>query len=325
LNYIVFDLEWNQSNTRKEPEVNELPFEIIDVGAIRMNDNLDMVGEFNQLIKPQVYTHLHHITSKIIHLHMQDLLRGNEFPEVMREFLDFCGEEYIFCTWGTLDLFELQRNMRFYGMEPLSNAPIKYLDVQKLYSIAFEDGKQRRALEVAIDALGMEKDIPFHRAFSDAYYTAKVLAVIPKEVFAYHSYDTFILPQSRKEEIKVEFPGYWKYISREFTDKREAMSDREVASTKCYICHKNVKKKIKWFSTSTSKHYYSIAECPIHGLIKYKARMKKTENESVYVVKTIKFIDEETYKLYEEKKDQIALARKNKKKAALSKKEGEQV
>ena len=103
-----------------------------------------MIGEFNELIKPQVYDQMHHITSKIIHLHMQDLQRGKVFSEVMNEFLDFCGEDYIFCTWGTLDLFELQRNMRFYGMEPLSNGPLKYLDLQKLYSLAFEDGKIKR-------------------------------------------------------------------------------------------------------------------------------------------------------------------------------------
>lgn len=33
MNYIVFDLEWNQSDTGKEQEVKEIPFEIIDIGA----------------------------------------------------------------------------------------------------------------------------------------------------------------------------------------------------------------------------------------------------------------------------------------------------
>lgn len=33
MNYIVLDLEWNQSDTGKEPEVKALPFEIIDIGA----------------------------------------------------------------------------------------------------------------------------------------------------------------------------------------------------------------------------------------------------------------------------------------------------
>ena len=38
MNYIVLDLEWNQSNTGKEPQVKELPFEIIDIGAVKLDD-----------------------------------------------------------------------------------------------------------------------------------------------------------------------------------------------------------------------------------------------------------------------------------------------
>ncbi|MCQ2081475.1 MAG: exonuclease domain-containing protein [Lachnospiraceae bacterium] len=313
MNYIVLDLEWNQSNTGREAECSQIPFEIIDFGAIKVNEDGKMIGEFNQLVKPQIYNQMHHITSKIIHLHMQDLQRGKVFSEVMNEFLDFCGEDYIFCTWGTLDLFELQRNMRFYGMEPLSNGPLKYLDLQKLYSLAFEDGKIKRNLEHAVDELNIPKDIPFHRAFSDAYYTAKVLAMLPKEVFDRYSFDTFMLPQTKSEEIHVSFPDYIKYISREFGSKQEAMADKEVASTKCYLCKKPMKKKVRWFSPNGGKHYYSIAECPVHGFLKYKIRVKKTDTESVYIVKTTKFVDEETAVSYHEKRQQVQENKKKKK------------
>ena len=68
MNYIVLDLEWNQSNTGDEEEVKQIPFEIIDFGAIKLNNRDEMIDEFNQLVKPQVYQHMHHITSKIIHL-----------------------------------------------------------------------------------------------------------------------------------------------------------------------------------------------------------------------------------------------------------------
>lgn len=313
MNYIVLDLEWNQSNTGREPECSLIPFEIIDFGAIKVNEEGKMIGEFNQLVKPQIYNQMHHITSKIIHLHMQDLQRGKTFTEAMNEFLDFCGEDYIFCTWGTLDLFELQRNMRFYGMEPLSEGPLKYLDLQKLYSIAFEDGKIKRNLEYAVDELGISKDIPFHRAFSDAYYTAKVLAFLPKHVFDRYSFDTFMLPQTKADEIHVSFPDYIKYISREFSSKQEAMADKEVASTKCYLCKKPMKKKVRWFSPNAGKHYYSIAECPIHGYLKYKIRVKKTDTESVFIVKTTKFVDEETAVNYAEKRQQVQDNKKKKK------------
>ena len=292
MNYIVIDLEWNQSNTGEEPEVKEIPFEIIDIGAIKLNSEKMMIDEFNQLVKPAVYQHMHKITSNLIHLHMKDLHKGRPFVEVMGDFLSWCGEDYIFCTWGPLDLYELQRNMRYYHMEPLAGKPICFLDVQKLFSIAFEDKKQRRSLEYAIDYLKIEKDIPFHRAFSDAYYTARILSCLEEEILENYSIDTYILPKNRQEEIHVMFHDYMKYISREFPDKQRALEDREVISTKCYLCHKNLRKKIRWFSPN-GKHYYSVSHCPVHGYMKSKIRIRKSESDSIYVIKTSKFISEE--------------------------------
>ena len=52
MNYIVLDLEWNQSNTGDEEEVKQIPFEIIDFGAIKLNNRDEMIDEFNQLVKP---------------------------------------------------------------------------------------------------------------------------------------------------------------------------------------------------------------------------------------------------------------------------------
>lgn len=311
MNYIVLDLEWNQSNTGMEPEVKTMPFEIIDIGAIKLNEDKVMVGEYNQLIKPTVYQRMHRITGDLIHLHMKDLQKGKPFVEVMEEFLSWCGEDYIFCTWGPLDLFELQRNMHYYGMEPLSSKPIRFLDIQKLFSIAYEDKKARRSLEYATDYLNIKKDIPFHRAFGDAYYTAEILASIENSVLENYSIDTYILPKTRKEEIHVLFSDYVKYISREFEDKQKALEDREVISTKCYLCHKNIRKKIRWFSPN-GKNYYSVSLCPVHGYMKAKIRIRKSENDKVYVVKTAKLISEEDCQKILQKKEQAKEHRKAK-------------
>lgn len=313
MEYIVLDLEWNQSNTGEEPEIKEIPFEIIDMGAIKLNSDRDMIDEFNQLVKPVVYQHMHKITSKIIHLHMKDLQKGRHFEEVIREFSDWCGKDYIFCTWGPLDLYEMQRNIRYYGLKPLSDVPIRFLDAQKLFSIAYEDSKLRRSLEYAIDFLHIEKDIPFHRAFSDAYYTAKILKQLPEEVLVNYSIDTFILPKTREEEIHVFFHDYMKYISREFRDKQEALEDKEVISTKCYLCHKNLRKKIRWF-TPNGKHYYSVTTCPVHGFMKSKIRIRKSEGDNVYVIKTSKFISEEDCLKISKKREEAKEHRKQKRK-----------
>lgn len=316
MNYIVLDLEWNQGNPAKEPEVYGVPFEIVEIGAIKLNEQKEMVGEFNQLIKPRLYHEMNHITRKLIHLQMEQLEQGKPFTKVYKEFMDWCGDEYLFCTWGPLDLTELQRNMKHYDLEPLSDRPLKFYDVQKLFSIAYEDRKTRRTLEYAVDFLEIEKDIPFHRAFSDAYYTAKVLAKITDEkVLMNYSFDTFIKPKTRNEEIKIVFDNYAKFISHEFFDKTEAMEDKEVISCRCYLCHKNIRRKVKWFSPN-GKHYYAISYCDKHGYMKGKIRIRKTEEGMVYVVKTEKFISESEVEEIKERLLKAKEAKKMKKKMA---------
>ena len=302
MNYIVFDLEWNQSNTGKEKEIKEVPFEIIEIGALKLNEEFEIIGEFNRLIKPQIYREMHHITKKLIHLRIEQLQGEKLFKVVAEEFLSWCGSDFMFCTWGPLDLTELQRNMRYYKIPPLSDRPFKFYDIQKLFSIAFEDKKSRRTLEYAIDFLDIKKDIPFHRAFSDACYTAKVLTCIEMWVFKNISFDVFSLPKSKKEEVFEIFDNYAKYISREFDSKQDILEDREIMSTKCYLCRKNIKRKIKWFSPN-GKHYYSIGLCNNHGYVKAKVRIRKAENEKLYAVKTIKLIPESEMVEIKEKKE----------------------
>ncbi len=311
MNYIVFDLEWNQSNTGKENEIKGIPFEIIEIGAIKMNEEFEVISEFNRLIKPQIYKEMHHITKKLIHLRMQELENECFFEEVVNDFLSWCGTDSIFCTWGPLDLTELQRNMKYYNIDPLSDRPLKFLDVQKLFSIGFEDRKSRRTLEYAIDFLEIPKDIPFHRAFSDAYYTAKVLARIDRPLLGNFSFDVFVTPKTKKDEIYIIFDNYTKYITREFESKLDALTDREVMSTKCYLCRKNIKRKIKWFSLN-GKHYYSVGLCNVHGYIKAKVRIRKTDDEGIYVVKTTKLISDEEMLIIKDRQARAKMHKKGK-------------
>ncbi|MBD5459831.1 MAG: exonuclease domain-containing protein [Lachnospiraceae bacterium] len=289
MNYIVLDLEWNQCPEEEEAR-RKLGFEIIEIGAVKLDADRKMISEFGELIRPQIYHEINKITSSLVHVQMKELDRGRPFPEAADAFLRWCGKDYIFCTWGSQDLTELQHNMRFYGMKPLAGGPICFLDVQKLFSLAYEDGKSRRTLEHAVSFLEIPKDIPFHRAFSDAYYTGKILMSIENtEILRRYSYDVFHPPGCREDEISVVFDTYAKYISRVFANKQEAFQDREVISSKCYLCHRNLKKKIRWFGAG-GRHYYCLAYCEKHGYLKGKIRVKRTEDGQVYIVKTTKII-----------------------------------
>ena len=175
MNYIVMDLEWNQSAKGKQFSEDHFPFEIIQIGAAKVNEKLDIVDEWQCTIKPQVYTKLQNTVKKILGITENDLANGTDFVSGVTEFLEWCGEDYTFVTWGSMDITELRRNMKFYDVPENFPKPLLYLDLQKLYSINFSDDKTRMNLKSAIDEQGIKGDEHYHSAMSDARYTAKIM------------------------------------------------------------------------------------------------------------------------------------------------------
>lgn len=318
MNEIVFDLEWNQSPGGKKYANSRLPFEIIEIGALKLNEAGETVDSFHRLIKPQVYNWIHDSIHEVIHVDYKDLAKGIPFPQAAREFIEWCGPEFSFFTWGNQDVMELQRNMKYYEILSLLPGPVTYYDVQKLFGICYEDQKKRRSLEYAIDRLEIEKNQGFHRALADAYYTAEVLKKIePSRILPNSTIDVYQNPKKKRDEIHISYPTYDKYVSREFSEKEKVMKDREVTSTRCPACGKPAKRKIRWF-INNSKIYESISVCPEHGYVKGKIRIRKTEEDRYYAVKTIKNVDAEKAEEIHRKREALRRKRQMKK---LSEKE----
>lgn len=312
MNYIVFDLEWNQSPNGKKYENARLPFEIIEIGAVKLNEKKEVTDSFHRLIKPKVYKWIHDSIHEVIHVDYKDLANGVSFPQAVKEFLEWCGPDWYFFTWGNQDVMELQRNMKYYSLLELLPGPVTYYDVQKLFSIRYEDRKQRRSLEFAAEYLEIEKKYGFHRALADAYYTAEVLKKIEDSyILPNSSIDVYQNPKNKKEEIYISYPMYDKYVSREFGTKEKMMKDREVTSTRCPVCHRAAKRKIRWFMNN-SKIYYSISVCEEHGPVKGKIRIRKTEEEKYYAVKTLRLADIEEAEGFRERRDILRKKRKSK-------------
>ena len=315
MNYIVFDLEWNQSPNGKKFQNDRLPFEIIEIGAVKMNARKEIVDTFHRLIKPQVYKWIHDSIREVIHVNYSDLVKGVPFSEAVEDFLRWCGEDWGFCTWGNQDVMELQRNMKYYGILDRLPGPVTYYDVQKLYSICYEDGKSRRSLEYAIDKLNIEKEKDFHRALADARYTAEVVKEIDDiSIFSNSSLDVYQNPKTKKEEIHISYPLYDKYVSREFSQRERIMKDREVTSTRCPVCHLPAKRKIRWFMNNP-KVYYSMSVCEQHGHVRGKIRIRKTEAEKYFVIKTLRIADMKEAEELLERKEVLRRKRQFKKKA----------
>ncbi|MCR4589370.1 MAG: exonuclease domain-containing protein [Lachnospiraceae bacterium] len=284
--YIVLDLEWNQGTARQT--VDALPFEVIEIGAVKLNEKKEITGQFESLIRPSVYQKIFYMTAKVINITMDELKNKDSFPVVIQRFLKWCGEDYIFCTWGSMDITELRRNIDYHKLQPLSEGPLQYLDIQKLYSLELDDGKSRRSLEKAVDALEIEKEGDFHRADSDAYYTAEIFRRLQKrELEVYYSYDVYRLPSCREKEIHSHFPTYSKYISKSFKDKHELLKDKEVRSLRCFNCDEKTSVNIPWVSVN-GKQYFAMGKCREHGMMRGHLRVRKAPDGGVYAMKTIR-------------------------------------
>lgn len=322
MNYIVLDLEWNQSPRGKEGSIDHFPFEIIEIGAIKLNEHKEKLGEFHQLISPVVYRQLHYKISEVTNLDMETLKKkGISFEQAAVQFLDWCGKDYYFVTWGSMDLTELQRNMVYNGVRIPFPMPFLYYDLQKLYSLLYGDGKEKLSLDQAVEALGIPIDEkrPFHHALYDAYYTGRIMGQMRfEQVKDFLSMDYYQLPETEKEQVYLSFPGYIKFVSREFPGKEEALADKRVNEIICCQCRRILRKKIRWFPAN-SKLHVGVGICPEHGLVRGKIRIKKSESGGVFVIRTTKFINNEEFLSILEKRNEVK--QKKKKKSKLRKEE----
>lgn len=186
--YIVLDLEFNQSfpfpsGKRTEPNP-ECPFEIIQLGAVKLNDALEPIAAFDRMIAPQLYPRLHPYVEKITGIRQHDLKNQPSFSEVYPAFLEFIGKEpAILCTWGGDDIKSLYRNILYHNLDAdaMTN---QYLNIQPFASayLNHEAGKAI-GLKNAVVELGLPENASYHNALNDAAYTAEIFRIVrPQEI-----------------------------------------------------------------------------------------------------------------------------------------------
>lgn len=190
MNYIIYDLEFNQkylaSGEAESNNASSLPFEIIQIGALKLNESFETVSKFNSLIKPTVYPSIHPYVESLTKINNDKVSSCKNFIAVYEDFLKFIDKtETILCVWGTGDIKELLRNIKFYNLST-SSIPKRCIDVQKYASKYLNTHKKSKiGLKTAIELLNIQGTGEFHDAFNDAYYTAEVFK---------HIYDDSIKP-----------------------------------------------------------------------------------------------------------------------------------
>lgn len=230
MEYIVFDLEFNQgfNKTLNKTVSNErCPFEIIQLGAIKLDSNFNIIDTFNSYVKPGIYKDIHPFIGKMTGITMNKVADAPSFAKVYKEFRKFISTKNpILCVWGTGDLKELYRNITYYDL-PSKSLPKSYINIQQYASNYFENpvGKSI-GLQNAIQILGLNQDKSYHDALNDAYYTAQVFmriyspSIVP-DVYMYTTVVPSTIERTNKKVIDYDnlFKEFNKILNRELTDE----------------------------------------------------------------------------------------------------------
>ena len=237
---------------------------------------------------------------------------ADKFGDVFGKFIDWCGEDYIFCTWGATDLYELQRNMDYYNIDNPFPFPLIYYDIQKFYSILYGDGKMRHTLEYAVNKLNISARADFHNALNDAHYTALICKKIDFfEAKKRFSIDYYNIPSNRDAEIYAKYDTYEKYISMGYNTREDLYKDNIVFTKKCYICGKELEPRVNWFANANHVSYF-VGTCKEHGLIKGRIHIKRCALDRYFAIRILKVTDEANARKIKEKYDELINKHKEK-------------
>ena len=273
MQYIVLDLEWNQPLSYNSPAYKsvggKLLFEMIQIGAVKVDENLRILDSFSQLIRPTHYVKLHPRIARITHISQEDLMEAPEFCDAVAAFAQWCGDDYALLTWGCDDISVLNQNMTFFKSETVLS---KIYDIQRLFGEVIGNSKERKGLKAAMEHYEIEPDenLPFHNAVNDAYYTAQVFARLPdpKKALDYPLAPRKLqhLDRNKKESTAI----------LRVRSMNDALRSAAAMNPPCPICGKHLEVQ-EGYVLQRDGQYMALADCPQHGMAFIKLQFGKND------------------------------------------------
>jgi len=186
MNYVILDIEWNGSYI---PKLGGYFNEIIEIGAVMVDDSLHVVSEWSAVIRPVVSRKLTALVRNLTGIEDEDLTDGVSFGEALSDLRLWINDpNAVIMTWSTTDLLVILENCRYFFQEQRIPFMAYYADLQAYCQARLELGNaQQLGLENACGLLEIEEDeLSHHRALDDSKLSARVFAKVdaPGE-FAY--------------------------------------------------------------------------------------------------------------------------------------------
>lgn len=300
MNYIVFDMEWNQPSSRSKliTDPVKLHGEIIQIGAVKLDESFRVTEDIEFTVAPKYYTEMNHYVRELTGIRTRDLTKGKPFPEVFNEFMTWCGEDFRFITWGPDDMTVLRDNMILHGLDA-SSLPFCY-NLQLIFNKQISGENRQFSLASAMEMLMIPMTLACHDARNDAIFTSLIAGKLDMA----KGIAEYVAPTPKpKKELR---PRYHSLRPHLILSKEEKSDKKELLF--CPTCNTSLKINRRLRMRNRDK-IFSV-QCEEHGqFIIILQRLKSKDGEVIYNESIYSF-NEETERFFNKMKLKCAGASK---------------
>ena len=314
--YITLDLEWNQAYAQQAIAVQKrlccrLRGEVIQIGAVKLDRNLNLCGSYSVIVKPKYFKKLHRHVSELTGITQDQMNQGIPLPEAAEAFRKWCGEDFAFLTWGPDDIPMLKENLNAHGIS--GDWLESTYDLQLIFNRELNDGKKQRSLEYAMEHFEIPMTLPAHDALNDAYFTALVATRLDVKG-GIQKYD-----ESRGEYLLQDVLGDADAGADGYVTISELLEDDPVKLPTCPICHRALIRQEEPLH-SRGQRYTHLFRCEKDGNLFLTLKLYRNFNETFRAKRTITHATDEEIAAFREKLKEGAVNKKSRSRRSRGKK-----
>ena len=304
MNYVVVDLEWNQAMSSKSSVFNKLPIklrgEIIEIGAVRLTEDMQPAEEFTVDVKPVYFKRMHYKVKKLTGFDKERLARGLSFRDAFEKFRQWCGDDVTFLTWGCDDRGIMEQNIIIHDLD--WDWIAGWINLQLIYNMQTDGDKNQKSLATAMEHFEIEQTRIAHDALGDAYNTALICSKLnmAEGLAQYDAAARTLATRSRNESSAdngpealehLVFPGY--------VSKADAFADEELTKILCPECGDALSGQ-RWINQGDQR-YMNVSSCPDCGSFLVRLKFRKQEDNTWSANRLIYEADEGMLDFYRSK------------------------
>ena len=305
MTYIVLDLEWNQAYLQKAIAVQKrigghLRGEVIQIGAVKLDEHLRLAGSYSLIVRPKFFQKMQRHVATLTGISQEMVDHGCPLPEAIERFRRFCGEDFVFLTWGPDDIPMLKDNL--WAHRIASPWLDRCYDLQVIFNRQTDGVNRQRSLEYAMEYFDLEQDLPAHDALNDAYFTARVAAKLDLE----RGIREYTPRQTALQDVSF---GESDIGQKGFDSPEDVMGNADIALLKCPICARVLKNERKPLHTKGHK-YQTLGRCEEHGNLLFTWRLSRNFDETWRARKLVERATAEDERVFLQKLEEHANRRK---------------